>query len=414
MIKEKKKLKMTNAIIFIILMGIVSMFSDMTHEGAKSIYGAFLQLLGASPKTISLVSGFGEFIGCSLILLTSYIENITKKFWLFTYVGYIINVLAIPALALSSEKGWIFAMIMILTERVGRAIRKPAKNTLVSFAGADVGAGKAFALQEFLDQLGAFIGPLILTLTLSLKGSLSTYNSYRLCFLILGIPAIITLGFLVFASLKYPHPDLSFEQKPKEEAKEITKSKFKLTKKFGLYLVAISLSAIGFIDYPIITLYINSLQIIKVTYLPLFYSLAMLSDAISALVFGNLFDKYGIKILAVSTIISMMFSLFIFISNSLPMIIIGSILWGVGMGAQESILKSAVTVLVPKDNRAMGFGIFEFAFGIFWFIGSYIIGILYEVSFTWLIIFSCGFEALSIPFYLLSSKKSTKELNKAS
>ena len=412
MIKEKKKLKITNAINFIILMGIVSMFSDMTHEGAKSIYGAFLELLGASVQTISLVSGLGEFIGCSLILLTSYIENKTKKFWLSTYIGYIINVLAIPALALSSEKGWIFAVVMILMERVGRAIRKPAKNTLVSFAGADVGAGKAFALQEFLDQLGAFIGPLILTLTLSLKGGLSTYNSYRLCFLILGIPALITLGFLVFASLKYPHPDLSFEQKSKEETEENTKSKFKITKTFIFYIIAISLSAIGFIDYPVITLYINSLGIVDVKYLPLFYSLAMLSDAVAALVFGNLFDKYGIKILAVSTIFSMMFSLFIFIGHSLPMIVIGSVLWGVGMGAQESILKSAVTILIPKNNRAIGFGIFEFSFGLFWFIGSYIIGVLYEVSLVWLIIFSCGFEALSLPFYLLSSRKNTKDLKK--
>lgn len=410
MIEEKKGRNLTPAFLFIIIMGVVSMMSDMTHEGAKSVYGSFLSLVGASAQVISLVSGLGEFIGCSLILLTSYIENKTKKFWLSTFIGYAINVIAIPALALTSTNGWVYAIILILMERVGRAIRKPAKNTLVSFAGKDVGAGKAFAIQEFLDQIGAFIGPLILTLTLSLKGSSGDYEGYKTSFAVLGIPALLTLVILTIAAIKYPHPDQQFElPAKKEEVKPEGKYKPSLT--FIFYIIAISLSAMGFIDFPVITLYINSLGLVTTEALPLFYSLAMLTDAFAALIFGFLFDKIGIKTLVISSIFSLSFSLFIFLKGSLPLIIIGCALWGIGMGAQESILKSAVAVLVPKDRRALGFGIFEFAFGLFWFVGSYFVGLLYESSFIWLTIFSTGLETLAIPFYFLAAKHEKNDKN---
>ncbi|MFA6813411.1 MAG: MFS transporter, partial [Bacteroidaceae bacterium] len=156
-IKNKKTLK--PALIFILIMGIVSMLSDMTHEGARSIYGAYLSLAGASAATIGFVTGFGEFIGYSFRIITGPITDRTKKYWTMTIIGYSINMLAIPALALVSKDGWIIACILIVAERIGKAIRQPAKNTLVSFAASQIGEGKSFAIVEFLDQIGAFLGP---------------------------------------------------------------------------------------------------------------------------------------------------------------------------------------------------------------------------------------------------------------
>ena len=367
--KEKKdKSIYISSAIFIVLMGVISMMSDMTHEGAKSIYGSFLSLAGATPHVISLISGLGEFIGCSLILVTGAIANKTKKYWTMTIIGYMINLLAIPMLAITWKNGWVFACTLILIERIGKAIRKPAKSTLVSFSSKNLGEGKSFAFVEFLDQIGA-------------------------------IPAILTLIILLFAKMKYPNPENLEEENNKNE----NDSKFKISKSFIFYLIAIGLCAAGFIDFPLITYHVGNLNIIKVEYLPILYSIAMLIDAFAALLFGVLFDKFGIKVLVLSTLLSFSFPLFIFNYSSKPMIYIGVVMWGCGMGAQESILKAAVAKLVPKETRSLGFALFEGIFGLCWFIGSYVLGWLYEFDLIALIITSMSFAGISIIFYVLSS-----------
>ena len=402
---KKEKSLYSLSLLFLILMGVVSMLSDMTHEGAKSVYGSFLGLAGASPTVISFISGLGEFIGCALILLTGYIANKTKKYWTMTFVGYGINLIAIPLLALTMENGWIYACSIIVLERVGKAIRKPAKSTLVSFSSKNLGEGKSFAFVEFLDQIGAFIGPLILTLVLYLKGKTNLFDSYRTGFLVLGIPAIITLSILVLARIKYPHPE-----KLEEDKSEATTEKFKIDKSFLFYLIAIGLCAFGFIDFPLITYHVGTLNLFKEENLPLLYSLAMLIDAFAALLFGFLFDKWGIKTLIISTLISFASPLFIFTDfTNKALIYIGVILWGCGMGAQESILKSAVAKLVSKNNRSLGFGVFEGIFGLSWFIGSYVLGLVYEASLTWLVIISMSVTFISIIFFLLSSVNFKKQ-----
>ena len=315
-----------------------------------------------------------------------------------TAVGYSINLLAIPLLAFTMENGYIYACCLILLERFGKAIRKPAKSTLVSFSSKNLGEGKSFALVEFLDQIGAFIGPLILTLVLYIKGDAPLFESYKTCFLVLGIPAILTLVLLLIARIKYPHPEsLEIEEK-KEETKD------NISKSFYFYLIAISFCAFGFIDFPLITYHVETLNIFDVKNLPLLYSLAMLIDAFAALFFGTLFDKFGIKVLILSTLVSFLFPFFIFIFPNAYTIYIGVSLWGVGMGAQESILKSAVAKLTSKDKRSLGFGLFEGVFGLSWFLGSMILGILYEASLLALAVVSMAFEIVSIGFYILSIK----------
>lgn len=398
-----KKEIVRDSLIFIILIGIVSLLSDMTHEGAKSIYGQFLNIVGASPKVISFVGGLGEFLGSALIFVTSIIASKTKKYWTMTIIGYTINLFCIPMLALTTENGWIYAISLILLERVGKAIRKPAKNTLVSFCSKNLGEGKSFALLECLDQIGAFIGPLILTLVLYLKGTTNLFDSYKFCFLILIIPAILTLCILLFARVKYPTPE-TFED-DKEEDKS---NKLVISKSFKYYLVAISLVAFSFIDFPLITYHVASLNIINEKNLPMLYSLAMLVDSISALIFGFLFDKIGFKTLVLSTLLSMTFPLFIFNFNNSVLIIIGICLWGVGMGAQESILKSSVAKLSTKETRSKCFGLFEGIFGLSWFIGSFVLGLIYEASIIAFIIIPIILQICAIIGYILSIRNYSK------
>ena len=385
------------AFAFVLLMGVVSLFSDMTHEGAASILGAYLSLAGASAAAIGFVSGLGEMIGYSLRLVTGWLTDKTKKYWSITIIGYVIDCMAIPALALVPKGGWIWACILIVIQRTGKAIKKPAKDTLLSFAASQTGTGKSFAIQEFLDQIGAFLGPVVLFAVMLLKKSEDLFSVYSVCFAILGIPAIVTVVLLFVAKRRYPEPE-KFELPPKEV------QPFRMNRSFLLYIVAISLFAFGFLDFTIITMHTVRTGLIPEDTLSLLYAGAMAVDAFSALFFGWLFDKRGIKVLILSTLIASPFALLIFSVTARWALFLGVALWGVGMGAQESILKAAVTSIVPKQNRSSGFGIFQTAFGICWFLGSWLMGALYEVSPVWLVIFSVAMQLAAIPFFWLSDR----------
>ena len=394
---ERTRKNLTGAFAFLTLMGIVSLFSDMTHEGARSILGEYLNLTGASAATIGFVSGVGELCGYSLRLLSGFVADRTKKYWALVIAGYALQVLAIPALALIPENGWVLACGLVILERIGKAIKKPAKNTLVSFAASETGVGKGFAYQEFLDQLGAFLGPVILFVITLLLGTEKLFSTYRMCFLILGIPALITLGLVLFSRYRYPHPE-TFEQT--EEKKEA----FRFRKSFVFYMIAISLFAFGFADFTLITLHAAKTQAFPDSTLSLLYAAAMAVDAFAALFFGWLFDRIGLKALILSTLCSAFFASFVFLTCNPVLIGVGIVLWGVGMGAQESIMKAAVSSIIPRTHRSAGFGIFETGFGVAWFLGSWLLGALYDVRPLYLVLVSVAVQLLAVPFYLLSLK----------
>lgn len=392
-----KKRAFQGAMAFIFLMGIVSLFSDMTHEGARSILGEYLNLTGASAATIGFVSGVGELCGYSLRLFSGFIADKTKKYWTLVIAGYAMQVLAIPALALVPQNGWIIACGLVILERVGKAIKKPAKNTLVSFAASEVGTGKGFAYQEFLDQLGAFLGPVILFVIAAIKGTSNLFSTYRVCFAILGIPALITIGLVVFSKIKYPNPEM-FEKQKEEE------TQFHFHRSFVFYMIAICLFAFGFADFTLITLHAAKMRAFPDSTLSLLYAAAMAIDAFAALFFGWLFDKIGLKALIFSTLFSAFFSCFIFLTGSPIMIMVGILLWGIGMGAQESIMKAAVSKIIPRSMRSTGFGIFETGFGIAWFLGSWLLGALYDIKPIYLVVISMIAQILAIVFYVACIK----------
>lgn len=400
---EKTKKKISPTLLFLILFGIVSLFSDMTHEGAASIQGAYLTLVGASATAIGFVSGLGELVGYSLRYVFGKITDKTKKYWPMTIIGYLIDILAVPLLAFVGRNGWIFACALLLIQRMGKAIKKPAKDTIMSFAASQEQVGRSFGIQEMLDQIGAFLGPLLLYLVLLFKFGNDDFEMYSICFLILSVPALITIVLLFLTKKKFPNPD-QFEPEPKEYIP------FKMKKSFIFYIIGISIFAFGFIDYSLVAMhitrtYVDENSFITLENLPLIYSMAMVIDAFAAIIFGKLYDKFGIISLVIASLLSASFAVFIFAFNSLPLLMIGIAMWGIGMGSQESILKAVVTDLVPKYCRATGYGIFECSFGIFWFLGSTILGILYDTSITAMIIVSTASQLIAIPFYIISYQR---------
>jgi len=386
--ENNKNISKLTALRFIILIGIVSLFADITYQGANSIKGPFLSILGANAATVGIVAGFGELLGYCLRLVSGYISDRTRKYWLITFIGYTLNMIAVPAIALAGC--WEIAAFLMITERIGKAIRNPARDAMLSHASKEIGRGRGFGLHEALDQIGAVLGPL------SVAGVLYFNNSYRIGFGMLLIPAIFALGTLAKARQLYPQPYNLEKVSPELETKGFPR-------KFWLYITAIALVAAGYADFPLIAYHFKKVSIVSDTWIPLFYAITMGVDALAALFFGYLYDRKGISILIITTLVAIPFAPLVFLGGFYTALT-GMILWGIGMGAQESIMRAAIAEMVPANRRGTGYGIFNMGYGICWFLGSAIMGVFYDFSLMVLIIFSIVSQLASIPLLLLVKK----------
>jgi MFS family permease len=377
----------TSALGFVIVLGVVSLCADATYEGARSITGAYLGALGASGTVVGLVAGLGELIGYGLRLITGYLSDRTRQYWGITTLGYFINTAVVPLLALTGT--WQAAAGLMIAERTGKAIRTPPRDVLLSHAAMRVGRGFGFGLHEAMDQIGAVLGPLMVAAMLSWQ------YGYRGGFAILAIPALMGLSVLLIVQRIYPNPR-DFE--PPTADLDTTG----LPQLFWIYLGAIALIAAGYADFPLIAFHLQQTGVNTGSQIPLLYALAMGVDAIAALLFGRWFDRVGLWSLMLAVSLSLFFAPLVFLGNA-QFAVFGMVLWGIGMGAQESIMKAAVAGIVPANRRGSAFGIFNTGYGLAWFAGSTLMGILYDVSRPLLIIFSVliQFAALPVLFIVL-------------
>ena len=376
------------AIKFVILLGIVSLFADMCYEGARSINGQYLAILGASGAVVGFVSGFGELLGYGLRFISGYLSDRTRRYWAITFIGYVTNLLAVPLLALAGR--WEIAAVLMITERVGKGLRTPARDAMLSYATCQTGRGWGFGLHEAMDQIGAMTGPLIVTLVLYLRGD------YQTGYAILLIPALLAISVLAAALFLYPNPrDLEIETaKPQPKG---------FTRVFWLYLIGMAFIAFGYTDFPLIAFHFEKTGAVSVALIPILYAVAMGVDALAALIFGRLFDRKGIPILIVATLISSFFAPLAF-SNTFTFALFGMVLWGIGMGAQESVMRAAIAEMIPADTRGSAYGIFNTIYGISWFLGSALLGLLYDISIPALLVLSVVAQLAAVPVLLLVKK----------
>ncbi|HTS06585.1 MAG TPA: MFS transporter [Candidatus Eisenbacteria bacterium] len=291
---------------------------------------------------------------------------------------------AVPLLALAPN--WQIAGLLIIAERVGKAIRNPPRDVMLSHAAKQMGYGWGFGVHEALDQSGALFGPLVVAAVLARHGD------YRAAFAALLIPAALTLTMLVVARMLYPRPEDLEASVPDMHAAG-------LPRVFWIYLAGAALVAAGFADFTLIAFHFEKANVIPNTWVPVFYSIAMAASGMGSLLFGRLFDRTGFWILLPLTVIAAASSPLVFFGR-FWLALIGSALWGVGMGVHESIIPAAVAAMVPQQRRPSAYGIFTAGYGIFWFIGSVIIGRLYDVSVSGLIVFSVAAQLAAIPFFL--------------
>src|SRR5487761_1159657 len=322
---------------FVLLVGVMSFFADFTYEGARSVIGPYLGLLGASAAVIGIVTGLGELLGYGLRLVSGRLSDRTGQFWPITILGYIVQMCSVPLLALAGN--WQVAALLIILERVGKAIRNPPRDAMLSHAAKEMGYGWGFGVHEALDQFGAMFGPLFIALVLVVSN-----HDYKIAFAALAVPAAITFSLVVVARVFYPRPqDLS------AGPAEVTTTG--LPRVFWIYLAGAALVAAGFADFPLIAYHFQQARTVSAPLVPVFYAVAMAVSGTGALVFGRLFDRAGIGVLIPLTVVVAVYAPLAFLGGFWAALA-GVALWGLGGGVHKSFIPAAVAPMVPPDRRA--------------------------------------------------------------
>jgi MFS family permease len=380
----------SRAVAFIVLLGAVSLFADMTYEGARSITGPYLGVLGVTATTIGVVSGFGELVGYAVRLASGYLADRSGRYWAVTIFGYLLNLLAVPILALAGN--WQIAVVLIIAERMGRAVRSPPRDAMLSHAAGQTGLGWGFGLHQALDQVGAVVGPLIVS------GVLFLGNDYRAAFAVLLAPALVSIALVLAARVLFPQPHDFDLAPPALETKGLAPT-------FRVYLVAVAFIAAGYADFALIAFHFGKTSVMPATWIPIVYAIAMAVDGAAGLVLGSLFDRIGLRAMILATVISAAAAPLVFLGGFMQAVL-GMVCWGIGTGAQESVMRATIAQLAPRERRATAFGIFNAVYGIAWFAGSVLLGILYDRSIAGVVIASTALQAAALPvLYVLARRR---------
>ena len=405
----KSNKKRNAVIIAVVMFGIISCFGDVIYEGARSANGQYFNLLAINATTIGILYGIGEFIGYALRLVSGKISDKTGKHWTFIFIGYGL-LIVVPLMGITTSIPILFTLFLL--ERIGKALRSPAKDTILSqVAENKIGTGLIFGIQEALDQLGAFIGPLVFT-TVFLIRRQEDLESYQVGYKVLIFAFILVMLSVFIAYKKISKYDLI------KDGETIDRENDKLTPIFWKYCCFSFLVTVGFVAYSIIGYHLKSKQILPDASITALYSGAMIIDAIIAVIIGKVYDiikkntgnkEAGLLSLVFIPVFSM-FVPFLTLSNNTALIVIGFIVYGVILGAHETVMRSAIADLTSFKKRGTAYGIFNAIYGLAFFAGSSLMGILYDnVSVMAICIFTIIAEIFALIIFRNMKKQITKQ-----
>jgi MFS family permease len=378
-----------SALYFVLLFGVVNLFADMTYEGARSVAGPFLATLGANGFIVGSVTGFGEFIGYALRLVSGRLADRSRQYWPATLAGYVVQMLSVPLLALSGS--WASAGALLCLERAGRATRNPPRDVMLAQAGERMGRGWAFGVNEGLDQLGAMLGPL------GVAALLAWRHSYSIAFAALAAPALMTLSLVLSARLAFPYAG-SVVHEPQASAP----TRYPVA--YWWYCIGAALVGFGFADFPLIAYHFSRTQVVSGTWIPLFYAMAMAAGGIGSLLAGKLFDRAGLIVLVPVTLLVAAYAPLAFLGH-FTLALVGALLWGLGLGAHESVMQAAVAGMIPRERLGGAYGLFGAIFGTAWFVGSAALGAVYDRSVSAAVTLAVVTQLLAVVPILIAARR---------
>lgn len=382
---DKKRI-ISRGTMLIVIIGIVSLFADFVYEGGRSIIPQFFTTgLGGSVFLLGIVLGIGDFVGYSIRLLSGKLADKTHYYWAITFVGYTINMVALPLLAFTGN--YIVAAILIVAERAGKGIRTPSKDYIVSTAAKQGKVGRAFAINEGLDQTGAIIGPLVMALIILYK------NNYRFAFEFLIIPAILAIITLVIAYRYHKHV-------PKRK-RVMNANRVMSLNRFIIYSVAVAVSAAGL--YNVSFVLVGAQAKLSTYLIPLIFLTAMVGEGFFGVVFGLLYDRVGKTLVYVGLLAAVLMPFALI--GSLPIFLfIAALVFGAATGIQDTVMRSVVGSMIPEEKRGNAYGIFNSLYGFGLMASSIVIGYLYY-SLGVAIIYILATQAAAVILLYLSFRK---------
>ncbi len=387
--------------LLIVMFGLISLFSDLVYQAGRSLNGPLLGVLGADATLVGLIAGTAEFLGYALRLLTGSLVDRTRSYWGFTLAGYMM-VAAVPLMMLAGT--WQVAALFIVIERASKAVRAPAKDTLLSMAAKRVGTGRGFAIHKVMDQTGAILGPLVMSLVLSgvLGNTFQGLVSYQQAYALLWVPLVLVLVAAFLGQRAVPHPEKLEEELGgtfSEASKPATEA---LTRTFWIYSLFTLLVGMGFVNFTLLSFHALKTHLLTDAEVPLWYAVAMAANAVAAFAVGLLYDRHGLKVLYAVPLLSIPLTLLGFLGSTTPFVVASIVLFGFSLGIQETILKAGIADLTPLKKRGTGYGIFNTINGVALLASGVSMGLLYDVSVVALCALSIVAELASlVVLYLL-------------
>ena len=376
---------------FIVALGFVSLFADMTYEGAHSVIGPLLKDLGATATEVGIIAGLGEMIAASLRYFSGKLADRTRAYWTITTLGYFLNLVVVPGLAFACN--WQAATLVVVAERTGKSLRGPARDVLLSEATEVVGYGKGFGLHAAMDQTGAVVGPVFVAI------SVARTHHFNQAFLWLSVPAAAAFVSLLFA--RWARGD-------KGKPPQLPVAQRDFPKVFWFYVVAAGLLALGYADFPLLAYHFQQASLVKPEAIPLLYGAAMGINGLTALFFGRLYDRLGISVITIGIVASLLALPFGFLGGSTG-VYVSVACWATGLGAQDAILRSGIAQVVSMNKRGTAFGTFNAAWGVLWFLGSVTMGALYDFSLVALVIFGVSAQLAAAVLFIWLRRPLAKE-----
>jgi len=376
---------------FIVGFGIVSALADVVYEGARSIIGPYLGSLGASAAAVGLITGLGEAAALVLRLFTGRLTDRTGRPWPQTIAGYATTAVCVPLIALTGNLT--AAGLLYNGERVGKAVRTPARDIMLAHASAEVGRGYAFGLHEALDQIGAMTGPLLIAAALALGGD------YHLAFALLAVPGGVAL--LALTRLRRAAPDpIAWEPAAQVSENKRLRVEAGLPRAFWQYAAFSAATMLGFSTWAVLAFHLTTRHLVRAPVVPVLYALAMAAASLAAVGFGRIYDRVGLRGLTALPLLAVAVPVLSF-SNTTVLFVIGAIVWGTAMGVHDSTMRAAVADFVPAHRRGAGYGTFTAIYGLAWLAGAAIIGTLYEHGITAAFVFIAAAQAIALVLLIL-------------
>ncbi|BBZ33867.1 MFS transporter [Mycolicibacterium confluentis] len=371
---------------FVATFGVVSLLADVVYEGARSITGPLLASLGATAAVVGLISGVGEAAALILRLASGPLTDRTGRFWAWAIGGYLLTVCTVPFLGIAGVL-WV-AGALIIAERVGKAVRSPAKDTLLSHAAAVTGRGRGFAVHKALDQVGALAGPLAVAGLLVVFG-----GAYGPTMALLAIPGVAAIALLLWLRARVPEPARYEAAASGVDVESSPAPRF--SSSFWVYSGFSAATMLGFTTFAVLSFHQVSRGIVSAGWVPVIYAAAMAAAAVAALITGWTYDRVGGRVLAVLPLLAAAVPALGF-STDLRLVIAGAVAWGAAVGIQDSTLRAVVADLVPSPRRATAYGVYAAVVGTALAGGGVLTGLLYQRSVTAVVIAVVLIQAVAL------------------